>query len=149
MIERNHMSELNPLGEPKIIDEMKIYINNLAKEWDELIKEKSTSWWRGTKTNLIQVTKFLIKCLDELIIFVDGLIDSGPDKKATVLAAIAALYDYIIKEAMPIWLKPFANSIKQVIIYTIISAIIDFIVTKYRDGSWRIKDEDRDTENQV
>lgn len=143
------MSETNPIGEPKILDEIQIYVNSLAGEWDDIIKEKATSWWKGTKTSLVQVTKFLLKCLDELIKFVDGLIDSGPDKKATVLAAISALYDYIIKEAMPIWLKPFAGQIKQIIIYTIISTAIDFIVAKYKDGSWRTNNEDTSTENQM
>jgi hypothetical protein len=107
--------------------------------WDST-KEK-VSWWEIWKQAKISTaTKFLLKCLDDLIGYVDQIVDtSGPDKKATVLLAIAQIYDYIIKEAMPIWLKPFASVVRTYIINSLISAAIDWIVEKYRHGDWRKK----------
>ena len=65
------------------------------------------------------------------------LIEKGADKKATVLIAIANLFDYVSKEAVPMWLKPFMSGIKQFIVYTVVSILIDWIVAKYNSGDWR------------
>ena len=81
---------------------------------------KPWTWFR--KTNLVRVTNFLLFALDEFINVVDDIVDLGEDKKATVLDAISSLYDYTIREALPIWLKPFAGSVKRYIIFTLISA---------------------------
>ena len=63
--------------------------------------------------------------------------EEGADKKATVLVAVEKLYDYVIREAMPIWLKPFSGLIKKHIIFGLLSPAIDWIVQKYREGDWR------------
>lgn len=118
------------------LDIIQNLIDKFAQEWQETV-QTSKGWFFNYKGTLSDVTKFLIKCLDELINSIDELVESGADKKVTVLAATAAIYDFIIKEAMPFWMKPFAEPIKKFILNIIISNSIDFIVEKYRNGSWR------------
>lgn len=94
------------------LDVIQNLIDKFAQEWQETV-QVSKGWLFSYKGSLSDVTKFLIKCLDELINTIDGLVDNGADKKLTVLAATAAVYDFIIKEAMPFWMKPFAEPIKK------------------------------------
>lgn len=134
--------EPNPVGEVYIVDTIEEQIEALKGQWDELTADvQSTSWWKvwnwGQKIKLTKVTDFLIKALDDLIHEIDGVLDNGADKKATVLDAISRLYDYVIREALPIWLKPFAGRVKDYIINELVSTAIDWIVDKYRNGSWR------------
>jgi len=126
------------IGEVKTTSEIQEFVDNMAKEWDQGKTSTTQSKWLGFgKTSMVNVTKFLIYCLDGLIILADKVIDDGPDKKATVLAAIAGLYDYISIDALPFLAKPWAGGIKMFIIYTVISLAIDFIVSKYKEGAWR------------
>ena len=94
-------------------------------------------FWKSSKLGLVAVTNFLLVALDNLVNYIDDKLESGPDKKATVLASVEKLYDHVIKEAMPIWLKPLSPSIKNLIINVVLSSSIDFIVDKYRNGNWR------------
>lgn len=146
-MKRYMMEETNPVGEVYEIDTIEDRLEALAVEWDQSIETESTPWWKfwswGSKVGLTKVTNFLIHSLDELIHLVDGVLDNGPDKKATVLDAIDRLYEYVIKEALPIWLKPFAGRVKSYIIYTLVSTAIDWIVDKYRNGEWRDKIEEK------
>lgn len=140
---------LNPTGEVKSPLEVNTYVNALAKEWDEQ-KTTTTSWflwWSVKKASLVEATSFILNSVDELVKFVDDLIDQGPDKKATVLAAVGALYDYIAAEAMPIFLKPFNSYIKSFLVDVVVSSSIDFIVDKYNNGLWK-KDNSQDGENE-
>ena len=134
--------EPNPVGEFQEKDEIKVYIEEASNEWSSLqVEEKESSKWNiFGKSNFVKITKFLIYCLDGLIMLVDRLIEGGPNKKATVLLAISDLYDYVVKDSMPMYAKPFAANIKNFVIYTIISIFIDYIVSKYREGSWSIKE---------
>jgi hypothetical protein len=54
-----------------------------------------------------------------------------------VLNALEKLYDYVIREAMPFWLRPISGTVKNLILSVIISSAIDFVVDKYRNGNWR------------
>jgi hypothetical protein len=132
--------ESDPIGVPYRAKPIDVRIMELADEWDAFKQEKTPRWWEiwkwGTRVSLTEVTKFLLGCLDELINMVENLIDLGPDKKATVLKYIDKLYEYVVREAMPIWLKPFAGQVKKYIIYSVISPAIDWIVKKYRGGKW-------------
>ena len=134
-------AEPNPVGEVKEIKEIENLVNALAVTWDE--KKESTekkSWWmfwKSSKLGLVAVTNFLLVALDNLVNHIDDKLENGPDKKATVLASIDRLYDYVIKEAMPLWLKPLSPSIKNLIINVVLSSAIDFVVDKYRNGNWR------------
>ena len=133
------MNANNPVGTAIENEHISSFVDSMKALWDST-KEK-TSWWKvWREAKISAVTKFLLKCLDDLIGYVDEIVDtSGPDKKATVLLAITQIYDYIIKEAMPIWLKPFASVVRSYIIDSLIAASIDWIVEKYRHGDWRKK----------
>jgi hypothetical protein len=85
---------------------------------------------------LIQATNFLLRSLDDLIAYVDQIIDLGPDKKATVMEAVSRLYDLVVREALPIWLSPVASRMKILVLEEVISPAIDWIVAKYRAGVW-------------
>lgn len=124
---------VNPVGESKM-DSVMDYVKGLLADWNKQIGSK-VSWFSGV--SLTYVVKYLLVCLDGLIVFVDNLIDNGPDKKATVLKAIEALYDNMVGGKLPLWLMPWAGGIRTFIIYTVISIAIDFIVSKYKSGAWK------------
>lgn len=130
----------NPIG--TVIDDEAIdnFITIMKSLWDE--EKESVPWytpWR--RISFTKVTNFLTQALDDLIAYVDDYIDAnGADKKATVLNAINILYDYVVREAIPMVLRPFSASIKEYIINDLISSSIDWIVDKYRNGDWRKKD---------
>lgn len=133
------MEETVITGQVFQLNEIDEYIKKLVEKWDEETAELKTSFWKfwETRVNLKKVTNFLLLSLDGLINLVDDLIESGPDKKATVLNAVDMLYEYVAREAIPIWLRPFAGRVKHYIIHTLVSESIDWIVEKYREGSWK------------
>lgn len=136
-------TESRPIGSVQEIPELEIKIKSLIDQWDEKIKDVAIKWYHSwglrSKATLALATSFLLGALDELITTVDELIDNGPDKKATVLNGLDRLYEYVIREALPIWLRPFAGAVKQYVIYSLASNAIDYIVLKYRNGSWKFK----------
>lgn len=123
--------EIDPVGEVQDSSKLNAFIATLKEKWLEY-KQSLIN-----RVNLVDVTKFLIMSLDGLIVLVDGLIEKGADKKATVLIAVANLFDYVSKEAVPMWLKPFMSGIKQFVVYTVVSILVDWIVAKYNSGDWR------------
>jgi hypothetical protein len=134
-------SKSNPIGIIQNIPELEQKIKNLMQEWDDKIKVVSAGWlyYFGAKgkVTLSLVTSFLLFALDELITAANEVLISGPDKKATVLSGLDKLYEYVIKEALPIWLRPFASAVKQYVIYSLASYAIDYIVLKYKNGNWK------------
>ncbi len=130
--------EPDVIGIAKSLPEINEYLNILIEKWNKIRGEVPKWWfWQTTTTTMHQAIKFLLLSVDGLIIIVDNLIESGPDKKATVLDALNKLYDYVVREAIPFWLRPFAGIIKNYVIFTLASSAIDWIVSKYREGSWR------------
>tara|TARA_Y100000034_G_scaffold134066_1_gene201503 strand:+ start:9594 stop:10142 length:549 start_codon:yes stop_codon:yes gene_type:complete len=130
----------NPVGEVKFIDQIEEYLNGLLEQWR--IENPPTSWWRlwsKAKIGFVKITAFLLNAIDELIQLSEDLVDLGPDKKATVMDAISRLYDWIVKEALPIWLKPWSPAIKNFIINVVISYAIDWIVGKYNTGEFVVE----------
>jgi len=127
----------NPIGEVKIDEAIENFVKVMSAEWDA--DKESSPWWKVWESHsMIRVTGFLLKSLDELIAYVDQIVDMhGADKKATVLRAVEMIYDYIIREALPIWLRPIAGKVKSLIILEVISPAIDWMVDKYRNGEWR------------
>lgn len=127
----------DPVGDPVQDDAINDFVKVKMAEWDET--REQIRWWQVWKRiSFTPVTNFLTQALDDLIAYVDDYIDTkGADKKATVLIAIGTIYDYIAAEALPVFLKPFAGSIKNYVINEVISAMIDWIVDKYRNGDWR------------
>jgi hypothetical protein len=138
------VNEGNPVGEVHWIDNIEAKVMELHDKW--LLEHPDMPWYKRvltwSKPSLYQVTLFLMESLDELIQEVDDCIENGPDKKATVLAAIDKLYDHVGREAIPVLLRPFATKIKDYIVYTLVAASIDWIVNKYRHGEWRDKLDD-------
>ena len=124
----------NPVGEPHRIEEIENKVQFYCRLWDA--RHETRSMWIP-KVSMSAVTNFLLMALDDFVLVLSTVVISGPDKKATVLDAVSRLYDYTVAEALPIWLVPFAGVIKQYIIYILVSNAIDWIVAKYRNGSWK------------
>ena len=117
------------------------FLNKIAEviqKWKNIPKNEGVMGFFSGKINLKDSAGFLIKSLDELINHVEKLIGdgNGGTKKEMVLKAISIIFDYVAKEAMPFFLRPFSNQIKYFIINVIISNIIDFIVGKYNILGW-------------
>jgi hypothetical protein len=129
-------AQANPLG--KVIEDSGIetFIKAMAAKWDA--SRPTARWWQVWKRiPLTAATNFLLDALDQLIAYVDQKISDNVDKKATVMDAISRLYDLIIGSTLPIWLKPFGPAMKNIVMTDIISPAIDWIVSKYRDGSFQ------------
>jgi len=133
------MTEINQLGQVQEIPQVHEKVMLLVEKWDTTTESVQTSWWQigAASVNFKNAAKFLLDCVDELVSLVEIYIQSGKDKKATVLFAIALLYDYIVARALPIYLRPFASSIKNFVIGVLVSELVNFIVSKYRAGSWK------------
>lgn len=140
--------EAKPIGQAH--DVLDTYIAELKTQWDTEKKalQVDSAWWKfwqKSKATTMAAVSFLLNCLDELIQHTNEFTDIiGQDKKATVLRACRILYTYIVKETLPIWLKPFANKIEQLVIDIMISYAIDWIVDKYKNGIWKGKDEQKE-----
>lgn len=122
----------------EVIHKLDQYLVDLKTRWDQE-NPGNRSWWKITNTYLITATVFIINILDELIVFVEGIIPAGDDKKAAVTAIVSKLFDYIVVQAFPIWLKPFAPIIKDIIVNIIVGKLIDYIVEKYNAGFWNME----------
>lgn len=132
----------NPVGIVIKSEHIDNFIESMKKLWDTT-KQKSEWYKPWQKVNFTPITDFLLKCLDDLIAYVDTLMfASGADKKATVLNAIGNIYDHIVREAFPLWMMPFSGVIRTYIISILISTAIDWIVEKYRKGDWRKKNKE-------
>lgn len=122
----------------EVLSKLNIYLASLKKDWDELHPEKK-SWFSVRKTYIVDSTIFLISVLDSLIIFVQDRIQSGPDKKIAVMSVVSNVFDYIVIQAFPAWLRPFAPVVKEVVVGVIINQLVEFIVLKYKQGAWKME----------
>jgi flagellin-specific chaperone FliS len=123
----------DPVGQVQIVDSVERMLVELKTFWDE--QKASRSFWK-TGVSLSKVTNFLMYALDGLVNAVNEAVITGPDKKATVLDALDRLYEYTVREALPFWLRPVASPIKSYVIHVLVSNAIDWMVLKYREGSW-------------
>jgi len=122
----------------EVLKNLEIYLNDLKIRWDnEGVTSKG--WLFLARTRLVKGTIFITNCLDELIQFVEYLIPEGKDKKSAVLSILGKLFDHVVYEAFPIWLRPFTPTIKKIILDAIIGVAIDFIVAKYNAGIWNME----------
>lgn len=122
------IESVNPIGKIQSVPEFENKILELSNKWDEK---------RKNPISLSTISLFLLGALDELVLTINDFLDSGPDKKATVLNGLDRLYEYILKEGIPIWLRPFAAIIKNYVIYSLASSAIDYFVAKYKEGVWK------------
>lgn len=128
-------TEMNPIGKVYFTDDIKNVIEGMKTAWDE--SNNDIPWWKvWKKINFVPVINYLISCLDDLINLVADMAIPGTDKKATVLAAIESIYDHVIANRLPMWLKPFAGMIKDMIINKVVAVAIDWIAEKYSNGGW-------------
>lgn len=131
---------LNPVGQAHEIQKVNNKVNDILAKWEkDNPKPKASwwnpfSWWKSRRSSILKVTLFIFECVDNFIRYVENEVIDGPDKKATVIAAVTIIYDYVVKEAMPTWAKPFAGKIKGFFIGILISGVIDFVVKKYNEG---------------
>jgi hypothetical protein len=125
----------------EVLNSIEAFLVNLRTEWDEenAANEKA-GWFATSRVRLVAGTVFIIRSLDRMIQFVEDLIPVGEDKKAAVMMVVGNLYDYIVVEAFPIWMKPFSSSIRKIIVDIVVACVIDFIVGKYRAGAWQMDD---------
>ncbi len=136
-------TESNPVGEPLENDDIATYVEIVKSEWDVQMQDSvKAPWWKfWTKISMTPITNFMLGALDDLIAYVDQVVDTtGPQKKATVLAAVGQIYDYISKEAFPVWFAPFSATIRTYVLDHVVATAIDWMVQKYRNGDWRKKD---------
>lgn len=131
----------NPVGSVHRIEEVEKKLDFYRNLWNSQRCRKSL--W-VPNVSLSKVTNFLLVALDDLVVTVSSVLIPGPDKKATVLYAIDMLYDHVIREAMPIWMRPIAGPVKHYIVYILISNAIDWMVVKYQNGNWRGKETSLD-----
>ena len=122
--------------DPKVLSELNIYLDTLKKKWDDQYPDKK-SWLSLHKTYVLNSTIFLISVLDDLIVFVQSSIPRGADKKLAVMAVLSKIFDYIVVQAFPVWMTPFAAIIKEMIVGVVISQLVEFIVSKYKNGEWK------------
>ena len=122
--------------DPKVLSELNIYLDTLKKKWDDQYPDKK-SWFSLHKTYVLNSTIFLISVLDDLIVFVQSSIPRGADKKLAVMAVLSKIFYYIVVQAFPVWMTPFAAIIKEMIVGVVISQLVEFIVSKYKNGEWK------------
>lgn len=119
-----------------IIAQLNAVLADLKARWDQENVIQPV-WWSIHRTNLVKITMFLLNCLDELVQFVETFIPDGTDKKTAVIMVISKLFDYVLVKAAPIWLKPFVWVLRYILIDIVANNLIDFLVAKYNQGSWR------------
>jgi hypothetical protein len=122
----------NPVGVAHKIAEIEDRLVKYARFWDE---HRVAGFW-GSKIDRSKLTHLMLAALDDFITTVALASIPGPDKKATVLDAMDRLYEYTVREALPIWIRPFAEPVKRYAIYILVSYAIDWAVEKYKSGSW-------------
>ena len=126
----------------QVIQSVSQYLGDLKSRWDSE-KPESKGWLGVSREYLVKGTLFILKSVDEMIQYVEGIIPSGKDKKETVIIVAGSLFDYIIADCLPIWMKPMKSTIRKIMIDIIVGELIDFIVEKYKSGVWNSKNEEK------
>ena len=121
-----------------VLKKVASFLEDAKTQWDMQNPEKK-SWFTLNRGNLIKATIFLIGVTDEMIQFVETFIPVGSDKKAAVMLVAAKMFDYVVTKSLPTYLLPFTPVIREIVISVIISNLIEFIVTKYKSGYWKME----------
>jgi hypothetical protein len=109
--------------------QVSIFINNLFENWENISNKKTA----------VEGSKFLLNSLDDSINFVEEFSLDGKTKKEIVIYIAATLFDEIIAKSLPFYLIPFNKLIRIFLLKLVIDTFIDFIVQKYKTGSWKYK----------
>jgi len=116
------------------IEKIKNFIESALFEWNSKYEKNISS-----KIFFNNATCFMLDCLDKSVNLVEDVFLEGKDKKSAVLLIMAYLFDQVIYKNLPIYIKPFAAVIRIFFVQILTSILIDFIVKKYKDGSWNNK----------
>ena len=111
-------------------EEIRQLVQDIKSRWDAQKAAKGS--WIISNSRFSVVVPFFLKILDELMTFANTQVVAGIVKKTSVMEAISDLYDYIVSPLLPIYLKPFSSKIKELIVDTMISHLIDFLVAKVK-----------------
>lgn len=122
----------------EVLQKVASYLEDAKLQWDNQNPDKK-GWFTLNKGNIIKATIFLLGVTDDLIQFVETFIPDGADKKAAVLLVTAKLFDYIATKSFPAFISPFVPMIREIVISIIISNLIEFIVSKYKAGYWKME----------
>lgn len=117
-------------------------ISQIKLVWTEKVKDIPKSWFKLSINYLIQASGFLINVTDILVNHMQTIEMPGIEKKTQVMSMISEIFDFVALSVIPIAYKPFAPILKTLIINCILSTVIDFIVKKYKNGSWLNKNEE-------
>lgn len=117
-------------------------IIQIKKIWEDKITQAPKSWFKISVNYLIQASGFLFSVTDILINHMQSFDIPGQEKKAQVISMLSDIFDFVASSAIPIAYKPFAPLLKTLVINCIISALIDFMVKKYKNGSWSNTNEE-------
>lgn len=109
-------------------DEILKLLNDIKSRWNNLQNLKSG--WLNTSSKFSLAVPFLLKALDELMVFMNRFEMPGTAKKSVVMEAASDLYDYIIGPILPFWIRPFSSKIKDLVINVLVSEFIDFLIAK-------------------
>jgi len=120
----------NPVGEVFKNAELDAFIEKLKSAWDEVKPKLSTAAALFGNIDFAPVFNFILRSTEELVMYMVQHDIPGPDKKATVLAAVGTLYDYAISGMLPIYLRPFAGAIRHTVVDVIASGLIDWLCEK-------------------
>ena len=121
-------SVADPVGTTVAIQGLNDLVEKMKAAWEGIASATNVNW-----TIAIQ---FLTKGLDDMVVYLVEHNIPGQDKKATVLEAIGKVYDWVSKNIVPFYLKPFSGLMRDFVINTVLSNSIDWIVSKYNSGSW-------------
>ena len=123
------------------LKKLAIFVDDAKKQWDAQ-NPNPKSWFGINSGALLKATTFLISVTDELIQYVETIIEKGPDKRAAVILTMGQLFDYVMQSFAPLWLKPMLPVIKQIVVTIVIGNLIEFIVAKYKAGYWKMEHKD-------
>ncbi len=111
------------------------FLDKLKAEWS-LANPKISSWIAVPYDYLVKAFQFMLANMDAAVQLVEELDQPGVNKKLIVLDLVGQLFDFMIFQSLPTWLKPFAPMMRKILVDVIAANLIDFIVSKYNAGSW-------------
>lgn len=117
-------------AEMNMQEQLRQLVLDIKSRWDAQKSAKGS--WIISNSRFNVAVPFFLKILDELMTFANTQEVAGIVKKTSVMAAISDLYDYIVSPLLPIYLKPFSSKIKELVVDTMISHLIDFLVVKIK-----------------